>query len=181
MGLIIFLYPIAEIMAFYYLIQATSFWDAILFVMTSGLLGAAIMWTQGRGVLIQMQVQMAQGKAPSNLILHRGLVMLGGLLIFLPGLISDAIGVLLVLPGTRHLIVWYFKLALAKGILKKGFGGRVHVFTGNFGRGFGGKFDSAGSSDFQANPGSQQNIEREAEVVDVTPIEITHENKPRDN
>lgn len=154
-GWLILAYPFAEVYAFYRFIDAYSFWDAVLLVMTSGLLGLTLLMIQGRASLNGLQASMAQGKVPANQLIHKAVMMLGALLILVPGIISDVIGVLCVLPISRHLIVMYLKVALAKGMLK----GRVFV------SGFG--FPQPSSAPF----------ERDATVVDVTPIEITHTDK----
>lgn len=173
-GWILFLYPFAEIYVFISFIDAYSFWDALLLTMGSGLIGLIIMMSQGRAALVSIQQDLAAGKNPNDRILHQLLILLGGLLIFLPGFINDIVGLLLVLPGTRHLMLYFFKSTLLRQITQ----GRIRVF--NSGGGFGGGF--SGFRRGPQGPHFDDRVERDAKVIDVTPIEITHEDKkPQDS
>lgn len=166
-GLLLLAYPFAEIYTFYRFIDAYSFLDALLLVMTSGALGMLLLVIQGKSSFQGLQTSLTQGKIPANQLLHKAVMMLGALLILVPGIISDVVGVLCVLPISRHLIVLYLKSALGKSLLK----GRV--FVSGFGFPNGGGFR-------QWNPGASPQVtpeERDATVVDITPIEITHTDK----
>lgn len=163
MGLLILLFPFAEIYAFFKFIDLYSFLDAVIAVILSGLIGSVIMRLQGQSTVALFQSEVAQGRIPGNKILHRGTVFLGGLFLFIPGFISDVIGVLFILPGTRHLVVWYLKSLLAKGIL------RGRVFMGGFGRG--------GTRSHPRPDWQEPRVERDAQVIDIEPMEITHTKK----
>lgn len=174
MGLLILLYPFAELYAFFKFIDVYSFLDALLAVVFSGAVGSLIMRLQGKATILLFQTEVAQGRLPANRIFHRAVVFLGGLFLFIPGFLSDVMGVLFILPGTRHLVVWYLKSLLKKGVMK----GRV--FMGGFGM--------PGDFDFRRQrpggpfprPGQDWNeprVERDAQVIDVEPIEITHTKK----
>ena len=172
MGLLIVFYPFLEIYTFYKFVEAYSFLDAVLLVILSGILGSMIIRLQGQATLGLLQTELAQGKIPKGQILHRALVMLGGFLLFLPGIISDVIGVLCILPGSRHVIAWYLKSLIQRGAF------RGRVFTSGFGKGFGGSFGGA-----FGNPGatsantSDLRVERDAQVIDIKPTQVTHSKK----
>jgi UPF0716 protein FxsA len=51
-----------------------------------------------------VQAALAEGKPPERELMSGFLVFVGGLLLILPGVISDAIGVLLLLPPTRAVV-----------------------------------------------------------------------------
>jgi UPF0716 protein FxsA len=167
MGLLIVLYPFAEIFAFYQFIQAYSFWDALILVIFSGLLGSLIIRLQGQATLGMLQKDLSQGKIPTGQILHRSLVILGGFLLFLPGILSDILGVLCILPGSRHLIAWYLKSLIARGVF------RGRVFMSGFGSTFGAGF-RRGRPSFEPE---DIRVERDAQVIDVEPVEVTHSKK----
>jgi len=166
MGLLLLLYPFAEIYVFYKFIEAYSFLDAVFLVAMSSILGITIMKLQGKATLMLFQQNLMQGQLPATQILHRALVVVGGLLFLVPGIISDVLGALCILPGSRHLLVWYLKVMFAKGMLR----GRVY-FNG-FGQG---STSSGGAGGFSYTSSSSNfRTERDAQVVDVEPIEITH-------
>ncbi|MGZ5280319.1 MAG: FxsA family protein [Pseudobdellovibrionaceae bacterium] len=164
------LFPFAEAYMFYKFIDAYSFVDALFLVFLSGVLGITIMKLQGKATLMSFQQNLMQGQLPDRMILHRALVVVGGLLLLIPGIISDVLGVLCILPGSRHLLVWYLKAMFAKGFLK----GRV--YTQGFARTSAGpNFKSAGG--FTYSQTNHHRTERDAEVVDIEPIEISHQRK----
>lgn len=176
MGLLIVLYPFLEIYAFYKFIEAYSFVDALLLVILSGFLGSMIIRLQGQATLGLLQTELAQGRIPKGQILHRALVMLGGFLLFLPGIISDILGVLCILPGSRHLIAWYLKTLIQRGAF------RGRFFTSGFGKGFGGSFSGSfgnpfGTSGVDLSETSDLRVERDAQVIDIKPTEVTHSKK----
>ena len=156
MPLLILLYPFAEFYLFYRAMEAYSFLDVLMFVISSSLIGMLIMKIQGRKVFLELQTALVQGKVPTNQDLHRGMIMLGGLMLFLPGIISDIFGTLLILPGTRHLLMGYVKWMMTKGLMR----GNIKVFSSGFG--------------FSAQT-SRRDVRdiRDAQIVDVTPIEIS--------
>lgn len=182
MPLLFLLYPFAEIFVWYKFIQVFSFLDALLLVLTGGMLGLLIIFIQGRSVWIQAQQSLMQGKLPTNAILHRGVVMMGGILILLPGLLSKAVGFAFVMPGLRHLIVWYMKWMLAGKIANGSF--RVFM-AGGFPKDFTGFSGSFGGSDFRSSHGFPVDPPRDvtdtqtkiADGTDSTIIDITPNKK----
>jgi UPF0716 protein FxsA len=164
MGLLLLIYPFAEIYVFYKFIEAYSFADALFLVILSSLVGITIMKLQGKATLQLFQQNLMQGQLPATQILHRALVVVGGLLFLVPGIISDILGALCILPGSRHLLVWYLKAMFAKGMLR----GRVYF------NGFGRTSNSTGRAGGVSYTSSNSRTERDAQVVDIEPLEITH-------
>lgn len=163
---LILIYPFAEIYAFYRFIQAYSFGDAILFILLSALLGVSVIVIQGKAAFRGLQLSLTQGKMPANQILHRALILLGGLLLMVPGIISDFVGVLCILPISRHLFIGYLKRLFAKA-LSQGRVGFFHFQQGQARSPFSASFDPP--------------EERDATVVDITPIEIVHQTKKNED
>ena len=76
----------------------------LLLVMGTGILGVLLAKKQGIEILRKAQEQMKYGEVPGSEIVDGICILLGGLFLLLPGLVSDLIGLLLVLPFTRSLI-----------------------------------------------------------------------------
>jgi UPF0716 family protein affecting phage T7 exclusion len=131
MGLLFFLYPFAEIAAWWFFIANFGFGDALLWCLLSALVGSIVLKLQGGAALSELQLSAQQGRLPSRKVAHHLLMSLGGVLLLLPGVLTDLFGALLILPGTRHLLVWFVYWRTG-GMLAKSFGmgpfGRV-VFT----------------------------------------------------
>jgi UPF0716 protein FxsA len=70
--------------------------------------GAWIAKQQGFSVLRRMRISLDAGRMPGNELIDAGLVLAGGLLLIVPGFVTDAVGLLLLLPPTRS----FFRNAL---------------------------------------------------------------------
>lgn len=157
------IFPLAEIYAFTVFVQKYGFLNGLATLIISGILGVFVMKSVGRAIVSDFQMSLSQGQLPPSRTLHRTVVVVGGLLLMIPGLISDLFGLLCILPGTRHLIVLYIKFMFAKGLFRatKGF---TFVFNGQ-------NFGSRASTD------TNFRAERDAKIIDVTPLEVTHTQK----
>ncbi len=88
----------------YFLIQVGSVIGAlptILLTIFTAVLGAYLMRSQGLMTLQQMQVQLAQGVRPEQTLIEGVMILLGGMLLLVPGLITDALGFALLIPPVR--------------------------------------------------------------------------------
>lgn len=73
----------------------------------------------GFAVLNRMRVQVEAGRMPTEEIIDGVLVLVAGLLLLFPGFVSDAFGLLLLLPPTRR---------VARGFAMRRIRARVQVF-----------------------------------------------------
>jgi UPF0716 protein FxsA len=152
--LLIFLFPVAEIYLLIRLGDLYGFVNVLLMMLTTGALGLGVMVLQGKSVVRDAQKSFARGQVPGNIILHRGLIFMGGFLLFLPGVMTDILGICLILPGIRHLLAVYVRVMLARGMAR----GSIRFFSAGGAAGF-----SSGS----LRP------ERDAQVIDVEALETS--------
>jgi UPF0716 protein FxsA len=73
-------------------------------VLVSGLLGAWLAKREGRRVLRNWRAATAEGRLPEDGILSGALVLVGGVLLVTPGVVTDVAGFLLLIPVTRRFI-----------------------------------------------------------------------------
>lgn len=78
-------------------------WTLMLVVIT-GVTGAWLARAQGMQVLLAIQRDMAQGRMPAPRLLDGVLILVAGVLLITPGLITDATGFLLLMPPVRVII-----------------------------------------------------------------------------
>lgn len=78
-------------------------WTILLALVTSAV-GLWLFGREGMRALRALNVAARSGKAPAAAAVDAGLVALGGLLIFIPGFVSDVVGLLCLLPWTRPMI-----------------------------------------------------------------------------
>lgn len=73
-------------------------------VVGSALVGALLLKRQGFAALVRIRAEAAAGRVPGRDIVHGVMIVMAGVLLLLPGLIGDVIGVLLFLPPVRDLL-----------------------------------------------------------------------------
>ena len=83
-------------------------------VLAMGVLGAWLAKREGRRVMRSWQASVAQGQLPEDGILNGALVLVGGVLLITPGVITDAVGLFLLIPPTRRWIAAGLRRALER-------------------------------------------------------------------
>jgi UPF0716 protein FxsA len=76
----------------------------ILLLILSWPLGWWALKAQGRAAWRRLSAAVAEGRSPGREVLDGVLVLVGGLLLIVPGFISDVLGALALLPPTRALL-----------------------------------------------------------------------------
>jgi UPF0716 protein FxsA len=77
-------------------------------VVLTAVIGGWLVRKQGMGILFRIRQQMEQGEAPAIEMLEGALLALMGILLLLPGFITDALGFLLLIPPLRRFLVLEF-------------------------------------------------------------------------
>ena len=125
MGLIIILglliWGWTEMSAFIYIGSEIGGLLTLLGVFVTAIFGIALLKRQGLSVLRQMQADLAKGHTPVTSITDSISVVFGGALMLIPGYVTDAIGLLLFLPGIRTLAGIYLLQWIAKSKRFTGF------------------------------------------------------------
>jgi UPF0716 protein FxsA len=122
--------PIVEVSLLIRVGRAIGFGPTVGFVVAMVFLGAALARSQGRRVLRDWQEALAQGRVPDRGIVSGVLALLGALLLITPGVLTDFLGLWLLIPWTRMpieaLLIAYLKRQLASGRLRMyGMGGQA--------------------------------------------------------
>lgn len=116
------LLPILEIALFVQIGGEIGVAATILWVLTSAVIGVWVMRRQGAAAMADLQRAVHEFRDPGQPIAHGALIMLGGGLLVLPGFFTDALGILLLIPPVRSLLL-------------RTLGRRVRVTTAGFGTG----------------------------------------------
>ena len=116
--------PAFEIFVFIKVGQAIGAWKVVGLVFLSAIAGAALLRFQSIGVIRKLDRDLRSGRTPDGALFDGFLIVVGAILMILPGLVSDVFGLLLLIPFVRRLLRRYL-------------GSRIKVSTfGGFGRGF---------------------------------------------
>jgi len=76
----------------------------VLLLVLSWPLGTWLLRSQGRAAWQRLGGAVSAGRSPGHEVLDGALVVLGGVLLIIPGFISDALGLLALFPPTRALM-----------------------------------------------------------------------------
>jgi UPF0716 protein FxsA len=101
--LTIALYLIAEVTVFVLAVRWLGGGAVFLWVLVTAVLGVVLVRREGMRAIETVRIAMRERRAPQRAMPDRGLVATGGLLLILPGLLTDLAGVVLVVPATRPL------------------------------------------------------------------------------
>ncbi|MAF13613.1 MAG: membrane protein FxsA [Parcubacteria group bacterium] len=126
---LILLFVAVPIIELYILIEVGQFIGAgytILLVISTGIVGAILAKFEGLRVWHGLQKDLMSLKMPTNRIVDGVLILIGGVLLLTPGIITDIIGFLLIIPFTRPIIREPLKKHFAKKT-KQGVKDRIKV------------------------------------------------------
>ena len=79
--------------------------SVILWTVLSAILGVALIRHQGLATMQNAQLQMQSGQTPEASVFDGVIIFIAGLMIMLPGLITDVLGLLILLPPVRKLLL----------------------------------------------------------------------------
>lgn len=95
--------PILEIVVLIQVGQVIGPWWTILLLVLDSILGAWLIKREGRRAWQALRGRIESGKMPARELADGALVAFGGALMLSPGFVTDALGILLILPITRPL------------------------------------------------------------------------------
>jgi len=108
--------PIAELAILIQVGQLIGVWWTIALLIADAVLGSMLARSQGRVAWRRFVLAVQSGRPPAREVLDGVLVLFGGALLLAPGFITDAFGILLLLPPTR---------AVVRGLLVRRFSARM--------------------------------------------------------
>lgn len=137
--------PVLELYLLFTLAAAIGGFNTLLVVIGTAIAGVTVLRRQGLNSMSRMRQRMQQGQSPAPDLLNGMLLGFAGLMLILPGLITDSIGVLMLMPPVRH--------GMARRMMAGGMSSSV--FMGGFSRAGG-----------RANPRADTGDIIDGEVVD---------------
>lgn len=96
--------PIAEMAILIELGKRIGTLYTIGIIVITGIIGASLAKSQGMRVYRNMTESLYDGELPHNHLIEGLLILIGGVLLITPGILTDAVGFVLVLPWTRWLV-----------------------------------------------------------------------------
>ncbi len=105
--LFLLLLPLMEIAGFIAVGRQIGVLPTIGLTILTGIAGSILLRIQGFGILVRIQEELAAGRNPSRELAHGVMILLAGVLLLIPGFVSDILGILLFVPPIRDL-AWRF-------------------------------------------------------------------------
>jgi len=96
--------PALELFVFIEVGHAIGWLLAVVLLLGTSVVGVQIVRIQGRSTLERVSLAVSERRAPGRAAVDGALGFLGGLLLVVPGFVTDALGALLLLTPTRALI-----------------------------------------------------------------------------
>jgi len=119
------LVPLLDLWVLLAIGRAIGFWPTVALVLGTGLTGAWLAKSEGLRVIRAWQHALEEGRVPDEGVLSGVLVIVGGVLLVTPGVITDAVGLALLFPPTRRLAAAGLRRYLARAVRT----GRIRVVT----------------------------------------------------
>lgn len=117
--------------------------ETVALVVVTGVVGGFVARLQGLNTLRKAQMRLARRQSPSDEVADGALILVGGALLVTPGLLTDGLGFLLLLPFTRPFVRRWLQRYLR---------GRVEVVRRDVGWGGGYAGDDGGDPDVGSGP-----------------------------
>jgi len=102
--LILILWAAAELFVAIKVAEAIGVLATVLLLLVTWPLGTWMLRAQGRAAWRRLGAAVAAGRSPGREVLDGALILLGGLLLIVPGFLSDVLGAIALLPPTRALL-----------------------------------------------------------------------------
>ena len=96
--------PAAELVLLMMLGVRIGWMPTLGLIVFTGILGATLARQQGLSILRKIQTEMQNGRPPALEMVEGALVVIGGMVLLTPGIITDGLGFALLVPGIRKFI-----------------------------------------------------------------------------
>jgi len=123
LGIFLFLFIVMPIVEMTILIKVGTIIGAlntIGLVLLTAIIGAALLRQQGLATLLKANQRLNSGELPAKEVAEGLILAVGGALLLTPGFVTDTIGFLCLIPGTRH---WLAAQALKRMVVAGQSGG----------------------------------------------------------
>lgn len=96
--------PLVDLFLLVYIGKIIGFWETVFIVLATGVSGAVLARSEGVFLLQRIQKDLANGLMPKKDLINGFFLVIGSVLLVTPGVITDIVGFLLIMPGSRDVI-----------------------------------------------------------------------------
>lgn len=116
LGCFVVLLPLIELFGLIQVGQAQGFWPLLGWVLASAVLGLGIIRTQGLQTMARYQSALLSGTSPGRALVDGASIWVGGMLLLVPGFLTDALALALFFPPSRRLFQGWLMARMARGV-----------------------------------------------------------------
>ncbi len=120
--------PLVDLALLLWIGEHTAWWFALLLVLVTGVVGAWLARHEGIRCMLEFRRRVSRGELPTDALMDGVLILVAGALLVTPGVLTDAVGLALLLPPSRRLI---------REAVKRRIRARVAFYTTQYGGGGG--------------------------------------------
>ena len=84
-------------------------------IVLTGIIGATLARQQGLSTLAKIQNELKQGRAPTQELVEGAMILVGGLVLLTPGILTDIFGFAMMVPSIRKSLAKQFNVRVPKG------------------------------------------------------------------
>ncbi|WP_185970843.1 FxsA family protein [Alkalicoccobacillus porphyridii] len=96
--------PAIEIALFYLIIQLIGIWATLFLMLATSAIGLILARKEGLNAIRLFRLQLSKGEPPTGVVLDGICIFIGGILLLLPGFLTDLFGFVLFVPFTRTIV-----------------------------------------------------------------------------
>ena len=109
---------LAEIYVLVSVVQAIGGLSTVLLVVITAFIGTSLLRQQGWSTMAKAQQSMAEGRTPAMEMLEGVVILVSGILLLTPGFLTDGLGLLGLMPWSRHYFINQFLEKNAERVFK---------------------------------------------------------------
>jgi UPF0716 protein FxsA len=114
------LIPIIELALLIEIGKHIGVFMTIILVGSTGVIGVSLARSQGFKIISRVKAELNQGQIPADNLIEGLLILIGGVMLLTPGLLTDITGFSFIIPGTRQFMLKFLKNKF-KGYVKQNF------------------------------------------------------------
>jgi UPF0716 protein FxsA len=116
---------VLEVFAFIEVGRAIGWLVAVVLLLGTSVFGARMLFVQGRLAIQRVSLALSEHRAPGHTVIDGALGFIGGMLLLIPGFVTDVLGALLLIPLIQR---------LTRRWMSRHYAGRVMRFVATAGR-----------------------------------------------
>ncbi len=121
--------PLAELYVIFQVAHQLGVLETVVVLVLVSVMGGWLVRRVGMGILARSMGQLVEGRVPTDEMINGGIVLVAGALMLTPGFLTDAVGLLLLLPPVRAALRLFIRRRVRRRIDQ----GRASMFASRFG------------------------------------------------